>query len=247
MKQVLTILNACRNTEGRLRTITLRFWVILICCFIFISHSLKAQGEQLNTLATDAYSTLRSIVSQTIIEPGESDTRLEYRLNEGQKFYVRYFIGANTFTLKSDIDILNRIIYAKIKFSAIVKPYDYDRTKIDSLYLLIDKDAEPFNKYLYYPQKDVYSKVIHQGKFTLVEVYNLVIRQGKTNPVLDSGTEEDRLVVKMVPYLYDTGRWYKIPNSKNQLIDFVRQHYKKSINKKSIESGSSINTLIKFN
>jgi len=220
----------------------------LIVVFLMINGDLLyAQPESLNTQNIDAYSTLRSIVSQASLDNSDAKSSLEYRLNEGHKFYIKYFIGADTFVLKSDIDILNRIIYAKLKFSSAVKPYDYERSKIDSLYLLLDKHGAPIHIYIYNPIEDSYGKVIDQGRYTLVELYNLEIQEGKTNPIIDSGTVEDRLTLKKIPFLIDTGRWYKVPKSKNQLIDFIKQHYSKSISKKSIKSGSPINTLQSIN
>ena len=225
---------------------TIFLTALLLITFMVHDIDLFSQGNSLNTGNDyDDYLVLREMVSTTLLASVEEE--LEYRINPNSQLFIQYFIGANSFTIKSDIDLLNRRIIAQLEMSTGQQSYDYKRTRIDSLYLMPSKNSKPIHKYLYYPAEDVYALVMDQGKFSLVECLFISVQKGKTNPLLDSGTQKDRVVVKKKPYLVDTGRWYKVPKQKKQLVDFIKSHFRRSVDKTQLTHRSPIESLKKYN
>lgn len=207
---------------------------------------LSGQGSTLNTLAdTDDYTVLRSIATSAF-DNSESNLKYGYRLYGDTKKFIKYFIGSKSFSVKSDIDIYNNLIYADLDKDGLVTPYQFASGRLDSIYLLSEK-LSPQSKYLYYPKDDLFGKVIDQGRYSIVEALLFEFQKGNINPVIDLGSFEDKIIINKVIYLIDSGIWYMIPKNKNDLVKFIQLHFKRKIEKGRLKGKRHLDVLIDLN
>jgi len=212
-----------------------------------LGSSVIGQVSALNTLAgDDEYTILRGMVEQTNIGSA-SDLNYTYRLHGHEKSYIQYFIGPQSFLTKGDLDIYNHVIHTDFDNLGLIQPYQIERGRIDSLYLLTHPKSPPIAKYIYDSNNDQFGKIIHQGRYDIVDGLQFEIQKGGFNPVVDSEPRPSKLVIKKSVHLIDSGFWYRIPKSKKELTEFIKLHFKKKIDKARMKGKKSLDVIIELN
>lgn len=218
--------------------------LLLTCSF----SSSRAQVSAINNDAgNDYYGVLRGMVGQQSSSLSESDFSHTHCLHGHNKSYIKFFIGPQSFIMKGDLDIYNHVVYGDFDNLGNIRPYQIEKGRIDSLHLLLQPKAAPISIYMYDAKEDQFGKVIHQGRYNIVEGVEFEFRKGSFNPAVDSEPRADQVVVKKSNYLIDSGIWHKIPKSKKDIVEFIRLHFKKRIDKSKIKGKKSIEVVIKMN
>lgn len=224
----------------------MRLFIIWAILFSF-SVSMHAQVSAINNdAANDTYGVLRGMVEQTKLN-SDSDFSHVHRLHGNDKYYIQYFIGPQSFLTRGDLDIYNHIIYTDFDNMGIIRPFQIERGRIDSLHLLLARKGPPIAKYIYDANNDQYGKIIHQGRYDIVEGIGFEMQKGGFNPVVDSEPRPNKVVIKKSNYLIDLGIWYSIPKSKKELLDFIKFHFKKKVDKSKLKGKKSLDVVMDMN
>lgn len=224
--------------------------ILVLAIWLFsLNTDVKSQTSELNAgIIQNEYAVLRNTFILPFDDSDKSSVNFKFIVSENKKLTPTHlFIGANDFVVKCKLDIYNNTIAGDFKKTGEVVEYQYKRGSLDSLHMLNNGDQSIIEKYFYNGKLDIYAKVIDEGQFTILEGYHFEFKKGVVNPILDAGSDEDKIVVKKKMYLNDSGLWWLIPKQKKELIEFVRSHFRKTINKSTIKGKKSLEVIITLN